>query len=188
MLQDNLSLSPVLIFLKNKLLIKLFQTQEIWRICLQAYNQQHMNSIVGIKLHILTSCLIHKDLKFGPWYKVSTWMTLWAIIKIPWNKGFPKVLIVCSTGMCSPCYWDTDLCELTTADIWKQRNRGTRWKDYVKICWGITLDALLSLVSVWVSLFLTTEERKKKCNYNFLPFYTLKVDENLPLHWCKWKM
>lgn len=103
-LQDNLSLSPVLIFQKKKkkkLRIKLFQIGEMWRICLQAYNQQHMNSMVRIKLHMLTSCLIHEDLKFGPWYKVSTWMTLWAIIKIPWNKGFSKVLIVCSPGMCS---------------------------------------------------------------------------------------
>lgn len=107
-LQDNLSLSPVLIFLKTKLPIKLFQTGGMWRICLQAYNQQHMNSIVRIKLHMLTSCLTHEDLKFGPWYKVSTWVTLWAIIKIPWNKGFSKVLIACSPGMCSPHYQDTD--------------------------------------------------------------------------------
>lgn len=91
MLQDNLSLSPTLIFLKNELLIKLLQRGEIWRICLQVYNQQHMNSAMGIKLHILTSCLTHQDLKFGPWYKVSTWMTLRAIIKIPWNKGFQKI-------------------------------------------------------------------------------------------------
>lgn len=123
-LHDNLSLSPVLIFLKNKLLIKLFQTGEMWRICLQAHNQQHMNSIVRIKLHMLTSCLTHEDLKFGLWYKVSTWMTLWAIIKIPWNKGFSKVLIACSPGMCGPGYWDTDSGQLTVAGISPQHNVG----------------------------------------------------------------
>lgn len=156
-LQDNLSLTPVLIFLKNKLLIKLFQTGEMWRICLQAYNQQHMNSIVRIKLHMLTSCLIRGDLKFGLWYKVSTWMTLWAIIKIPWNKGFSKVLIVCSPGMCSPHYWDTDLGELTTADISLQQIVGMRYKDLLWNNW-----CFHPLVSVWVSFFLTWKERLKK--------------------------
>lgn len=172
-LQDNLSLSPVLIFLKNKLLIKLFQTGEMWRICLQAYNQQHMNSIVRIKLHMLTSCLTHEDLKFGPWYKVSTWMTLWAIIKIPWNKVFSKVLIVCSPGMYSPHYWDTDLGELTAAGISLQQKVGMRYKGF----YGIT-DAFHPLVSVWVGFFLTPKERKRKCIYSFLSFYSLKANEN----------
>lgn len=121
-----------------------------------------MNSIARIELHILTSCLIHEDLKFGPWYKVSTWMTLWAIIKIPWDKGFSKVLIACRTGMLlghTDLTWsDYSLC-LTTAKC------GSEMKglcQFAKELMLEKLDAFLPLLSVWVIFFLTRQDGKKK--------------------------